>query len=96
MVARPVHGELHASVAAAARIRRLAALLGLSLLAAMPANAAKDVFIRNKPRVMPHVMPMSSTFVGGGTQGACHDDPWKKHPKFRCVKPKDSPALYCK
>jgi len=73
-----------------------AALLGLSLLAAMPANAAKDVFIRNKPRVMPMNSPMSSTFVGGGTQGARPADPWQRRPKFKCVKLKDNPALYCK
>jgi hypothetical protein len=70
-----------------------AGLLGLSLLSAMPANAGKDVFIRTKPHVN---VATSSSFVGGGTQGARPPDPWQRRPKFKCVKPKDSAALYCR
>jgi hypothetical protein len=71
----------------------LVALLGLSLLSAVPANAGKEVFTRNKPHVN---VSTSSTFMGsGGTQAARHDDPWRRRPKFKCVKPKESAALYC-
>jgi hypothetical protein len=71
----------------------LVAFLGLSLLLAVPANAGKDVFTRNKPHVN---MSTSSAFSGAGTPArAKPSDPWSRRPKFRCVKPEGSAAVYC-
>ena len=72
--------------------RVIVAFLGMSLLPAMPAEAAKDVFIRSKPHVN---VSSSSAFVGGGTQAGRHDDPWRRRPRLKCVKPEGSAAVYC-
>jgi hypothetical protein len=65
----------------------------LSLLPAAPAIAGKEVFTRNKPHVN---VSTSSTFMGAGTQArAKPSDPWSRRPRFKCIKPEGSAAVYC-
>ena len=71
----------------------IVAFLGLSLLPAMPAHAGKEVFTRNKPHV--NVSSSSSLTSVGGTQAARHDDPWRRRPRLKCVKPEGSASVYC-
>ena len=70
----------------------LAALFGLALLWPLLAHG-KDVFIRTKPHVN---VSASSSFLGGGTQGARPPDPWRRRPRLKCMKPENSAALYCR
>ena len=67
-------------------------LLALLLLPTGSAHAGKEIFIRNKPHVN---VSTTSALVGGSTQAGRHDDPWRRRPKFKCIKPQGSPVVYC-
>ena len=69
-------------------------LLGVVALPVGMAHAAKAVFVRSKPHVN---VSTSSTFVGSGSPAhAKPKDPWAHRPRYKCVRIKGSPGLYCR